>query len=49
MKKKNIIPLLLTAAAIVFDVTVNDYMGKELTISMTAVSVDGNWRLDRVK
>ncbi len=32
---------------IVFDVIVNDYMGKELTISMTAVSVDGNWRLDK--
>ena len=42
-------PTSVSDEKIVFDVTVNDYMGKELTISMTAVSVDGNWRLDRVK
>ena len=40
-------PTSVSDEKIVFDVTVNDYMGKELTISMTAVSVDGNWRLDK--
>ena len=30
-----------------FEIIVDDYMGNELTVSMSAVSVDGNWRLDK--